>query len=235
MNKFLILLTALLIGASNLSAQSLIRGRVVSDSISVEGVNIVNLVTKSSTITDAQGRFSIAANAGDLLVFSAVQLEINRYTIEPEDINKDQLIIRMVGKINELEETVVNQYSHVNAEALGIIPYGQKKYTPAERKLASASSGPVDILVNMFSGRLDMRKKEVEVEKKERLLERLEILYKKSFYTATLKIPEGQIQAFRYFAVEDPDLATALKQRNSVQSTFILSDLARRFLLLTED
>jgi hypothetical protein len=42
----------------------------------------------------------------------------------------------------------------------GIISYGQKKvYTPAERKLYTATSGGIDGLLNTISGRKAMLKK----------------------------------------------------------------------------
>jgi hypothetical protein len=50
--------------------------------------------------------------------------------------------------------------STITAESLGIIPYGQKKYTPAERKLYTATSGGgIDGLLNTISGRKAMLKK----------------------------------------------------------------------------
>jgi hypothetical protein len=54
---------------------------------------------------------------------------------------------------------------HINAENLGIIPYNQKKYTAAERKLYTTRSGLLDRPLNWMSGRTAMLKK-VAVERK---------------------------------------------------------------------
>ena len=229
----LLVMSAMMFGQN--PGEKLIRGQAFADSVSTEGINVVNLVTKQSTVTDRSGRFSMYAKPDDLLVLSAVQFELRRYSIEEEDLQKDLLRIKMVPKITELNETVVNQYSHINSEALGIIPYGQKKYTPAERRLASAQSGPVDIIMNMFSGKTEMRQKEVVVERKEFLLEKLEYLYDDKFYIEKLKIPAGQIQAFKYYAVEDADFTAAVNAKEKTRGAFLLGKLAGQYLKLHTD
>ena len=61
---------------------------------------------------------------------------------------------------------------------MGIISPFTKHYTPAQRKLYTATSGggivPVDPILNWLSGRTAMLKKEVEVEKKETLMDKIE-------------------------------------------------------------
>ena len=90
--------------------------------------------------------------------------------------------------MHQLQEVIVKGMIILNAVALGIIPQGQKTYTEAERKLhtatalnATASAGRMaggsisaDPLLNFFSGRTAMLKKEVAVEKKEIFMKLLE-------------------------------------------------------------
>ena len=67
----------------------------------------------------------------------------------------------MVPKSIVLKEVIVNEHPEITAENLGIIPYGQKKYTSAERKLYTATSGNgIDGLLNTISGRKAMLKKD---------------------------------------------------------------------------
>ena len=42
--------------------------------------------------------------------------------------------------MHQLEEVIVKRYDNINAESLGIISQGQKKYTAAERKLETATA-----------------------------------------------------------------------------------------------
>lgn len=201
-------------------------GKVVADLTDVEGINVVNLVNEKSTVTDKNGAFSILAKADDFLVFSAVNLEYHRRLIEPEDFSKEVIIIRMIPKTTQLKEVVINEFSEINAEALGIIPKGQKKYTPAERKMFTAQSGPVDIVANLISGRKNMLKKELEVEKREILLSKVESLYGDEYYIETLKIPEDYIKGFQYYAIENKDFVSALHAKNKTLLLFLSSKLA---------
>lgn len=123
--------------------EKLIHGKIMTESGSIEGVNIVNLVNEKSTVSDSKGDFFILAKADDLLVFSSVNLEYYRRIIEEEDLKSGILILKMTSKTTELKEVVVNKHPEINAISLGISPKGIKHYTPAERKLYTATSGPL--------------------------------------------------------------------------------------------
>jgi hypothetical protein len=56
-------------------------------------------------------------------------------------------------------KVVIDENSQISAENLGIIPYGQKKYSPAERKLYTARSGLLDPALNWITGRKAMLKR----------------------------------------------------------------------------
>ncbi|MEY4432463.1 MAG: hypothetical protein RLZZ44_593, partial [Bacteroidota bacterium] len=137
--------------------------------------------------------------------------------------------------MNELKEVIVRRYPNISAEALGIIPYGQKKYTPAERKLATATSGRLnpmglDPLLNYFSGRTAMLKKELEVEKKETFIVQLETLFDPHHYVNILHIPSIYVKGFLYFAVENPKFTRVLETKNRTSIEFLLGELATQYL-----
>ena len=117
-----------------------IRGKISADSVLVDRVNVVNLTTEKATVSDAKGFFVLPVKIGDIIVFTAVNLETLRKKIDLQDLSKEFIAIQMIPKSIILKEVVVNE-SSITAESLGIIPYGQKKYTPAERKLYTATSG----------------------------------------------------------------------------------------------
>jgi len=157
--------------------EKLIHGKIVVESGNVGGVTIINLVNEKTTVSDGNGDFFILARADDLLVFSSMNLEYYRRIIEDEDLKAEVLIIKMTAKITELEEVIVNKHPEINAGSLGISAKGIKHYTPAERKLYTANSTPVDALLNLMSGRTAMLKKGIEVEKKEHLLAKFDVLF----------------------------------------------------------
>jgi len=213
----------------------LLTGKVQEQSTPVEGVNIINNATQAATVSDSDGSFSIAVREGDVLVFSAVNLNPVKHRITAEDMTANFLVIKMTAKEVELKEVVVNENANITAENLGIIPYGQKKYTPAERKVYTATSTSVDKLLNAISGRTAMLKKEVNVEKKEALFRKLEYLFEENYYTNRLKIPVDDIKGFQLFCVDDADFAVSLNTKNKTMSMFLITDLARKYLTILEN
>jgi len=212
-----------------------ILGKIFEQSTSVEGVNIINNETQVTAVSDASGMFSIVAKEGDVLVFSSVNLEPFKRRITIEDLKSNLLQIKMVAKEIELKEVVVNENANINAENLGIIPAGQKKYTPAERKVYTATSTPGDMLFNAISGRTSMLKKEVQVEKKEALFRKIEYLFDEKYYTERLKISVEDIKGFQLYCIEDSEFAVSLNSKNKTMSMFLITELARKYLKILEN
>ncbi|OAB28245.1 hypothetical protein FBFR_09090 [Flavobacterium fryxellicola] len=214
-----------------------IQGKISADSASVDRINIVNLTTEKTTISDANGFFKIPVKAGDILVFTAVNLESVRRKISQQDVEQAVFTLQMVSKSIILKEVVINE-SAISAESLAIIPYGQKKYTAAERKLYTATSGGgIDGLLNAISGRKAMLKKEIIVEKKEQLLARIDVLFEDNYYTETLKIPADYIKGFQYYCIDDSDFANALRAKNKTLTMYLIVKLAENYneIIVTEN
>lgn len=210
-------------------------GKVNADMTNLEGIYVINLKTENASITDNQGYFSIKASVGDTLLLSAVQFKSTKVALTPEHLQTNVFFVKMKPIMNELKEVVVRRYPNISAEALAIIPNGIKKYTPAERKLATASSGRLnplglDPLLNYFSGRTAMLKKELEVEKKEGYMVQLENLFDKNHYVNTLHIPSDYVKGFLYYAVENPKFTKVLITKNRTSIEFLMSELAVQYI-----
>ena len=212
-----------------------ILGQILQQSVTVEGVNIINNNSQVSTVSDKDGRFSIVAKEGDVLVFSAVNLDPVKRRITAEDLSEAVLLIKMTANEVELKEVIVNENANITAENLGIIPYGQKKYTPAERKVYTATSTSVDNLLNSISGRTTMLKKEANVEKKEALFRKIEYLFEEDYYTNRLRIPLDDIKGFQLYCVDDAEFAVSLNTKNKTMSMFLITELARKYLIILEN
>jgi hypothetical protein len=209
--------------------EKLLHGKIVVESGNVGGVTIINLVNEKTAISDGNGDFFILAKAEDLLVFTSVNLEYYRRIIEEDDLKPEVLNIKMTAKITELEEVIVNKHPEINAVSLGISAKGIKQYTPAERRLFTANSTPVDALLNLMSGRTAMLKKGIEVEKKEYLLAKIDILFEDDYYINTLKIPTDYVKGFQYYCVEDEKFATSLRSKNKTMTMFLIVPLAEKY------
>lgn len=232
LSVFLLLSTPIL--WSQVVAEKFMTGKIVIDSVAVEKVNIVNSTTGKATISNASGLFRVSAKPGDALVFSAINLETKRIVIQEQDFLSQPFVIRMSLRMTPLKEVNVNENPNITAENLGIIPHGQKKYTPAERRLNEATTGsgivPLNPILNAISGRTAMLKKEITAEKKERLLLQLDGWFEDEYYINTLKIPREYIKGFHYFLIEDTDFVRALKAKNKTLTKFLVKDLAMHYL-----
>ena len=173
------MISQILFGQSN---GKLLQGIIVADDALLLGIDVVNLGNEKVTVTNSKGEFSILAKADDILVFSSKSLEMRRVLIDEDDLNSGTITVNMYPKINELNEVIVKKSP---IEGVSIIP-GQKQYTPAERKLHTATNGIIDAPISWMSGRTAMLKKEVVVERKERLLDKVGILYEDKYYIETL-------------------------------------------------
>lgn len=217
-------------------ASKKINGKVTADYNDLESIYIVNLKTEKSTLTERGGYFSINASVGDTIMFTAVQFKSLKIILKEEDFNKELLFVKMETFIRVLDEVKINEYKDINAVSLGIISSKTKHYTPAERKLKTASDSDAQIgtntsigldpILNWMSGRTTMLKKEVEVEKKELMLTKIQNLYEAEYFVETLKIPEDFVKGFQYYIVEDAKFVEALKAKNKTMATFIMNELA---------
>jgi hypothetical protein len=148
----------------------------------------------------------------------------------------------MNSKTVELKEVVIEK-SEINASSIGIVSKDQKTYTPAERKVRTAEElhwySPllipvggmsVDGMINSISGRTEMLKKEVVVEKNEKALAKLEYLFEENYFIEKLKIPQEFVNGFQYYAVENVDLQNALKAKNKTLIKFIMINLSKEYL-----
>ena len=246
----LLLLTVNTFYAQNVETKS-VKGKVVCESVDLDGIYIINLRSDTSTATEKEGYFTINVSVGDTLLFSALQIKGKKIVISEMDFNSELLLVKLEPMINKLDELVIKQYKNINAVSLGIISPNTKHYTPAERKLKTASgvdiagntdgssgaSAGLDPLFNWMSGRTSLLKKELEVEQKETLLKKLENQYGLDYFIQKLKIPEDYVKGFWYYVVEDTKFSVALNAKNRTLATFILTELAVKYidLLKVED
>ncbi|MFY0483258.1 hypothetical protein ACI6PS_11695 [Flavobacterium sp. PLA-1-15] len=227
--------------------EKLLHGLIVIKDATPQGVHVINLMNEKETVSDSKGVFSILAKPDDLLVFSANHLDYMRKIIEPSDYDSAQIRVEMTSKINELDEVEVRNYSHLNAENLGITN-GVKTYTPAERKLQTAGdfkpihllqilggSMPFDPVLNAINGRTKRLKEQIRIEQKEQYLSKLDELYETDFYIKKLKINADYVDGFKYYLLEDDAFVTLLEKSNETQISFSMSQLSVEYNNLISD
>lgn len=219
----------------------MISGKTILNENGVEGVFVKNESSNETTNSDTDGRFTIKCQLGDIIYFSYLITETIRKKISTKEYQSNNLLVTMTSKTIDLNEVIINKNA-ITAEKIGIIPENQKKYTAAERRLKTAGDFkpihllsilggtlPLDPIINKITGRTKRLKKELEIEKKERLFNRLKALYKDDFYVVNLKIPKIYVDAFRYFCIENQSLVSYLTSRNKQLLELLMSELAVTF------
>lgn len=227
-NIFLILLI-FLSAISFAQERKPLNGKITSSTTTdLEGIYVINKTTDFTVITAKGGYFTINAKANDTLFFSAVQFVSKELVLQEGDFNGDMFFVALEPMVRSLDEVIVTR-SNITAESLGLVPKGQKKYTPGERKVYTASQG-VDGLINTITGRKKEVKKAAEYEKKEILMEKINYIYTEEDIVNELKIPQEYVGGFIFYAVQDKDFATAIQQKNNGIAKFHMSRLAVEYL-----
>jgi hypothetical protein len=191
------------------------KGKVVSENFPLQGVEILNLRSKKTTITDMNGDFSIEAKAKDTLMFIAKNYQYKKLILEKEHIEKTNLLISLIRKPEELEEVVViskisfpkikfdkNIASQLTIEKAAI-----------NRKPTGVYDGTIEngmgITIPLFSG----RKKIHQIEFKQ--------LVKKTndenYYLEILKLKPEELGLFIEFCDADPKSKTVLENSNPLK------------------
>jgi hypothetical protein len=221
---------------------SIIKGKIIVETNDNEGITIVNISNKTNTISGNGGYFKIKAKVNDTIMFSAIHLVGKKHIITKKDFGKDLLFIKLDIYTRHIKEIMVTNADDITAESLGLVPKGQKKYTPAERRLKTAGDlngqfglntvFSIDPLLNAISGRTKQLKAELEVERKEFLQYKINSNFDSEYIMNQLHIPEEYVQGFVFYIVEDEELKNAAKAKNKTLISFRMSALAVDFLKL---
>ncbi len=224
-------------------------GKIICAEMIPQGIKILNLVSEKETVSDLQGKFIIMAKPDDLLVFSSNNFDYMRKIVDDDDYKNGTITVTVTPKITQLEEVQINTYPNINAVSLGILSKPAKSYTPAERKLRTASkmypvlgvgtmmgfSMGLDPVFNAISGRTKMLKKFVISEKAQLKVEKIANMFSDEYYINQLKIKENLVRGFLYYAIEDKDVAEALSQKNKFLVSFALVKVAENFNKLQDE
>ena len=224
-----------------------LKGKLVCSIKNLSDVNVTNLRSETTTVS-VNGDYSMFVKVGDTIQFSSIQIETKKVIIQESDLAKSLFVSSLNPKVIALDEVEIKEYKNINAVSLGILDKPAKKYTPAERKLRAAGElhwySPlliplggmsVDGLINAISGRTAMLKKELEVEKKEMLLKKIEYQFDPEYFTNNLKIPQEYVKGFWYYAIQEPRLVNEINSKNKSMAKFIFAELATKYLeLLTK-
>lgn len=198
-------------------------GKIISDSLSVNRIHIVNKTTQKGTLSNQYGDFAIPVKVNDTLVFSAVQFEIYRRIVSEIDLQRLQVLINLKPRINLLDEIVIKPISV--AKKLNLPNADKKPKSKLDARLdghsrASApvvllttllgGAGGIDNLYYIFSGK---RKKDRKLKKliqegkiadlNSKTTRNIRLHFKDDFFIYTIGIPAKEINDFIEYCLKD--------------------------------
>ncbi|WP_413511673.1 hypothetical protein [Myroides odoratus] len=217
-----------------------LHGKIVSRSKDLKGIYVSNINTGDALVTELGGYFTIQAQENDTLMFSGPLFVGYRYVLDDIDFKRDIILIPLEpNDLNQqLNEIVI---THISSSSLGLVPENVRRYTPAERRLYTATSGsgiiPVSAIVNWISGRTAMLKKALKYEKQEMRKDKYLNIMDEYVLIKDYSIPKDYIVGFAYF-VSDDDIMSGYLTASSVEKDKISSRtgvLALEFIDLLRD
>jgi len=215
----------ILLFSQSIFSQSVLKGKVISDG-NPDGIMIVNYTTKATAITENGGFFTIDAKISDKLVVTSSSIEGVEIKLDSYSFKKDTLYIRVKSKIKELEEVKIKS---ISAKSMGLVDKNYKDKSKNERKLEGLNYSPVELLASIISGERRTIKSQIEVEKKQKSIQRLQMLFPEEYYLETLKISKDAFFGFLVYCLDDSQVTSNLENKNKSSLKLRLTELAFRF------
>ena len=202
--------------------EKLIEGIVFCDNLPLQGIEIVNIVSEKTAITDIDGKFSILVKVEDMLVFVSKKYDYKRLIIDKEFLDKNNFTILLTRKPEQLEEVVVTKVS------FPIIKFDENIASQLNIEKAAANPKPIGVydgtlinspdLMRIGGMILDLfiKKKEnnKEIVSKIEFKELAKTNYPEIFFIDTLKLKPEEVALFLEFCDADPKSKFVLEDTN---------------------
>lgn len=188
-----------------------IKGKVLCSDLPIQGIEVLNLVTEKTTITNDKGEFSILGKSEDMLVFVSEKYDYKRLLLEQKDINKPNLVIILTRKPEQLEEVVItkikfpkikfdkNIASQLNIEKAAKNP-----------KPFGVYDGTIENGIGMIINLSGSRKKIPQIEFKKIVT----TTCNQDYFNKTLQLKPEEVSLFLEFCDADPKSKIVLKNSN---------------------
>ena len=209
--------------------QSVVRGKVVQDTIPLAGAHVLNMTNHTVATTDANGYFSINARENSTLKISFVGMTTTFHKVTKEDFGFGGLLIAMKEDINELEGVEVSKYRKISAQDLGILQHTTKERSFAEKRLYATKGIGIVSILSTLSGQKKIVANEKNMQVALYLREHLSEFLKKE-----LKITDEEVEILAYYVMEEPEIHTLVGRKEDQQLGFLLLEYWRKYKLMVQ-
>ncbi|WP_409415408.1 hypothetical protein [Flavobacterium sp. PS2] len=203
--------------------EKLLHGKVFSNNNPLKEVEVINKTAKTSTRTNALGEFSIPVKVKDSLLFFSKDYFFTRLKITQANIDKNNIIVNMAIKAEELDEVVVTtmKFNPVKISQKDLDNVKLYKEAGSLQKYTGVYDGTIPNgmdFTRMGTGLLNLFKKDKEELKKKTSETDFKKLIAKSipsdFFTKDLKLKPEEKDLFIEFCDADPRSKNLLENNN---------------------
>jgi hypothetical protein len=227
----IILLLSLNLIYSQSGSRILLSGQVKCDSLNIENVVVFNVNSRSGCVVKKNGVFEINAKVLDTLVISSLNFFTKKIILNPEDFQQNPFIIKLLLKINNLDEVKVfnnnDKYSPIKENTQ---KYVDKQFIDDEKSHLVNQNVYTGVITNgadfvrLFKDVVKLFKKKnptkidyfADISFTELVLRKVKYIY----FINTLKLKDDEIRLFLIFCENDENA----KDLSRYKSTFELMD-----------
>ncbi|UWY29615.1 hypothetical protein N4T20_06660 [Flavobacterium sp. TR2] len=206
--------------------EKVLNGKVLSQNIPLNKVEVINKTSKTSTRTNELGEFAILVRPKDSLLFFSQDYFFKRLKISQENIDQNNIVVNMILKPEELDEVLITniKFPHVGLTQEVSDSIALMKASSNLSKYTGVYDGTISNGMNfgaMGAGLLSLFKKEDNTNKKSKK-KTPELDFKTfaestcpvDFFTKDLKLNPDEKALFLEFCTADPQSEIILKQKN---------------------
>lgn len=239
--KTLVTISLLLFTCLGFSQRVMISGEIkVPAGEDPQGISVINSTAMGATISNEAGLFRISVAEGDTLQFSSLQFQDFSVIVDEGVINSRELNVFVTEAVTELPEVVVTPYDlsgNVQVDvriiptedldlptksAAEVNPYEvefrpDSLVSPANAAMRTSMIYNGANFANIFRHIVSPSGVLTNVDRKERLDEKLLELRGDDFYKDHLNIEEDHLREFIYFAADNGLTNEMLKPENEMQ------------------
>lgn len=248
-NKLFILLLLLFpaLAFCQSGTRKLLHGLVISDTLEVERINVLNISSNIRAITDDNGNFTIYARPKDTLHFSSVSFRPAMLVLTQEHFEDATLLIRLEVNVTALEEVVVipltgdlagdsrkTKTRQINSQFAGVKPEFPQPTTPLNTALPQTESQLQGVnFVEVYKMFFKSKKKKDTGEQYlqgKTFTDVVKGRYTYHFFTETLKIPHDDIGLFLVYCDNGTESALLLNPEKEFELTDYLVAKSKEYL-----
>ncbi|WJS96103.1 hypothetical protein NYQ10_06510 [Flavobacterium johnsoniae] len=203
--------------------EKVLNGKVISQDIPLDKVEVINKTAQTSTRTNELGEFSILVKEKDSLLFFSKDYLFTRLKVILKDLEKNNLIVEMTPKAEELDNVVVSRSVFNKKEIKNIANNKEKIKEIKNRKQFDEVTSKVNVYDGRIKNGLDFSypifdKPKKKIEPRDDRFKKLVIAsFPPDFFIKNLKIKPEEKEIFLNFCNADPKSKTLLKKSNDFE------------------